>query len=347
MSTGSNRLNRYKYPGAKRLMLEAQELRETTEDYCAQPIDDNLFEWHFTVRGPPETAFDGGYYHGSLSFPTEYPMKPPSIVMFTPNGRFQTNKKICLSISGYHPETWQPSWSVRTALVALIAFMPTKANRAIGSLDFTDVERKKLAIKSRTWRCETCGLIKDLLAQPQDTNKEDSIESVSSSEAGTSRVNERAEEDKKQKQQNNSIDPLDKRLDGQQSSSGNEKEEASDNLSDSQRAEWDSIDNNPRSTGNTKTADSNLTSSEIDDLRNVSRATSRSSSRSRNFSPITSMEQQINVESQSNSISTQNLILRTQNQPEGRRAYQTLVLKSIFTLLLLLILRRVVMVMQA
>lgn len=38
----SNRLLKYKCPGAKRLMLEAQELKDNTEDYCAQPIDDNL-----------------------------------------------------------------------------------------------------------------------------------------------------------------------------------------------------------------------------------------------------------------------------------------------------------------
>lgn len=34
----------------------------------------------------------------------------------------QVNKKICLSISSFHPETWQPSWGIRTALVALMAF---------------------------------------------------------------------------------------------------------------------------------------------------------------------------------------------------------------------------------
>ena len=28
-----------------------------------------------------------------------------------PNGRFETGKKICLSMSAHHPETWQPSWS--------------------------------------------------------------------------------------------------------------------------------------------------------------------------------------------------------------------------------------------
>ena len=63
-----------------------------------------------------------------------YPFKPPSFTMLTPNGRFETSTKICLSISAHHPEHWQPSWSLRTALTALIAFLPTKGHGAIGSL---------------------------------------------------------------------------------------------------------------------------------------------------------------------------------------------------------------------
>jgi hypothetical protein len=55
-------------------------------------------------------------------------------MMLTPSGRFQTNVKICLSISSHHPEHWQPSWSVRTALTALIAFMPSPGAGALGSL---------------------------------------------------------------------------------------------------------------------------------------------------------------------------------------------------------------------
>ena len=88
-------------------------------------IADNLFEWHFTVRGPSDTEFEGGVYHGRIILPTEYPMKPPHIIVLTPNGRFEVGKKICLSISGHHPESWQPSWSIRTALLAIIGFMPT------------------------------------------------------------------------------------------------------------------------------------------------------------------------------------------------------------------------------
>lgn len=51
----NNRLNKYKYPGAKRLMLEAQELKDNTEDYCAQPIDDNLVSLLPQLQLPLET----------------------------------------------------------------------------------------------------------------------------------------------------------------------------------------------------------------------------------------------------------------------------------------------------
>uniref|UniRef100_A0A3B5KSL6 UBC core domain-containing protein n=1 Tax=Xiphophorus couchianus TaxID=32473 RepID=A0A3B5KSL6_9TELE len=40
-------------------------------------LQDNLFEWHFSVRGPPDSDFDGGVYHGRIVLPPEYPMKPP------------------------------------------------------------------------------------------------------------------------------------------------------------------------------------------------------------------------------------------------------------------------------
>ena len=33
---------------------------------------------------------------GKVVFPSQYPYKPPSILMLTPNGRFATNTKLCL-----------------------------------------------------------------------------------------------------------------------------------------------------------------------------------------------------------------------------------------------------------
>ena len=81
--------------------------------------------------------------------PAEYPFKPPAFVMLTPSGRFETGTKICLSISSFHPESWQPSWSVRSALIALIAFMQTPGNGAVGSLETASDVRRQMAIEAR------------------------------------------------------------------------------------------------------------------------------------------------------------------------------------------------------
>ncbi|EEF43076.1 ubiquitin-conjugating enzyme E2 32 [Ricinus communis] len=139
-----------KNPAVKRILQEVKEMQSNpSDDFMSMPLEENIFEWQFAIRGPCDTEFEGGIYHGRIQLPSEYPFKPPSFLLLTPNGRFETQTKICLSISNHHPEHWQPSWSVRTALVALIAFMPTNPNGALGSLDYKKEERRALAIKSR------------------------------------------------------------------------------------------------------------------------------------------------------------------------------------------------------
>ncbi|CAH8276440.1 unnamed protein product [Arabidopsis lyrata] len=143
------RFNR-KNPAVKRILQEVKEMQANPcDDFMSLPLEENIFEWQFAIRGPSDTEFEGGIYHGRIQLPADYPFKPPSFMLLTPSGRFETNTKICLSISDYHPEHWQPSWSVRTALVALIAFMPSNPNGALGSVDYPKEERHALATKSR------------------------------------------------------------------------------------------------------------------------------------------------------------------------------------------------------
>ncbi|RLO01270.1 hypothetical protein DYB28_016014 [Aphanomyces astaci] len=100
-------------------------MTDPSDQYFAAPLEDNMFDWHFTIRGPRDTEFAGGVYHGRILLPSDYPFKPPNIILLTvrtlanhaawlndvkPNGRFEVKKKICLSISAYHPEHWQPAW---------------------------------------------------------------------------------------------------------------------------------------------------------------------------------------------------------------------------------------------
>ncbi|OQR90751.1 ubiquitin-conjugating enzyme E2 [Achlya hypogyna] len=160
----------------KRIRADVREMMtDPSDQYYAAPLESNMFDWHFTIRGPRDTEFEGGIFHGRILLPSEYPFKPPNIILLTPNGRFEVKKKICLSISAYHPEHWQPAWGVRLILEALISFMPTKGEGAIGALDFTAEERKKLAKESVVWSCPQCGSIKDLI--PEETKRDKPVES--------------------------------------------------------------------------------------------------------------------------------------------------------------------------
>ncbi|KAJ4305911.1 hypothetical protein N0V90_001444 [Kalmusia sp. IMI 367209] len=148
-----------KTPTIKRILKEAAELEsQPSPDYHATPLEDNLFEWHFTLRGrPAPSPYAAGIYHGRIVLPATYPLRPPSFRFLTPTGRFEVNREICLSISGHHEETWQPAWGIRTALVAIRSFMDSEAKGQVGGLECDRGVRERMAGESAGWRCGGCG----------------------------------------------------------------------------------------------------------------------------------------------------------------------------------------------
>lgn len=119
----------------------------------AVPDEKNILTWNFLIRGPPDSPFAGGEYHGVLLFPSEYPFKPPGIKMFTPSGRFQPDKKICFSMSDFHPGTWNPAWSVATILTGLLSFMLSD-EMTTGSVTSSDSHKRAFATKSHAWNLQ-------------------------------------------------------------------------------------------------------------------------------------------------------------------------------------------------
>lgn len=94
---------------AKRLTKELKALQKDPikePRITVMPLENNILEMHYIIEGSPGTPYDGGIYHGKLLFPKDYPLRPPSVIMLTPSGRFQPNRRLCLSMSDFHPETW-------------------------------------------------------------------------------------------------------------------------------------------------------------------------------------------------------------------------------------------------
>ncbi|KAM3699133.1 hypothetical protein ACB098_05G002300 [Castanea mollissima] len=138
----------------KRLQKEYRALcKEPVSHVVALPSPNDILEWHYVLEGSEGTPFAGGYYYGKIKFPSEYPYKPPGISMTTPNGRFMTQKKICLSMSDFHPESWNPMWSVSSILTGLLSFMMDNSPTT-GSVNTTVAEKQRLAKSSLAFNCK-------------------------------------------------------------------------------------------------------------------------------------------------------------------------------------------------
>ncbi|KAL6996182.1 Ubiquitin-conjugating enzyme E2 34 [Sarracenia purpurea var. burkii] len=138
----------------KRLQKEYRALcKEPVSHITSRPSPNDILEWHYVLEGSEGTPFAGGYYHGKIKFPSDYPFKPPGISMVTPNGRFMTQKKICLSMSDFHPESWNPMWSVSSILTGLLSFMMDNSPTT-GSVTTTVAEKQRLAKSSLAFNCK-------------------------------------------------------------------------------------------------------------------------------------------------------------------------------------------------
>ena len=68
----------------RRLTRELQAIQKspiTSPRIRTVPNESNILEWHYVIEGSEDSPYHGGYYHGKLIFPKEYPLKPPSVIM--------------------------------------------------------------------------------------------------------------------------------------------------------------------------------------------------------------------------------------------------------------------------
>ena len=152
----------------KRLTKEYRRLKDKPLDnVLAAPFEGNLLKWYFVLHSLDHRDYEGGVYIGVIHFASEYPMKPPDIVFHTPNGRFETNKKICLSFTSYHPESWNPAWSFENMMIGLVSFMLSEEN-ATGVVSCSSSQRRAYAAKSMEFNMKDKDFNKMFLGDVQE-----------------------------------------------------------------------------------------------------------------------------------------------------------------------------------
>eukprot|EP00930_Biecheleria_cincta_P011508 TRINITY_DN114399_c0_g1_i1.p1 TRINITY_DN114399_c0_g1~~TRINITY_DN114399_c0_g1_i1.p1 ORF type:complete len:168 (+),score=20.70 TRINITY_DN114399_c0_g1_i1:71-574(+) len=85
----------------------------------AAPVGDDLFIWSAIILGPQGTPWEGGVWKLDMTFPAEYPNKPPKVQFrteaFHPN--IFPDGQICLDL--LKGPGWSPSYDVAAVLVAI------------------------------------------------------------------------------------------------------------------------------------------------------------------------------------------------------------------------------------
>ncbi|XP_036197153.1 ubiquitin-conjugating enzyme E2 G1 isoform X1 [Myotis myotis] len=116
---------------------DGEELNKNpVEGFSAGLIDDNdLYRWEVLIIGPPDTLYEGGVFKAHLTFPKDYPLRPPKMKFITeiwhPN--VDKNGDVCISILhepgedkyGYEKpeERWLPIHTVETIMISVISML--------------------------------------------------------------------------------------------------------------------------------------------------------------------------------------------------------------------------------
>ncbi|XP_017047207.1 ubiquitin-conjugating enzyme E2 J2 [Drosophila ficusphila] len=196
MSSSSASGGRKQPTAVSRMKQDYMRLKRDPLPYItAEPLPNNILEWHYCVKGPEDSPYYGGYYHGTLLFPREFPFKPPSIYMLTPNGRFKTNTRLCLSISDFHPDTWNPTWCVGTILTGLLSFM-LESTPTLGSIESSNYDKQMYAQKSLAFNlrntnfCELFPeMVEEIKQRLQGTQAAAAAGGIASTSGGAKRSN--------------------------------------------------------------------------------------------------------------------------------------------------------------
>jgi len=88
----------------------------------AGPLDVNLFHWQGTIMGPPDTSYFGGVFFLDITFPSDYPFKPPKIKFITKIYHPNINKDggICLDIL---KTKWSPALTINKVLLSISSLL--------------------------------------------------------------------------------------------------------------------------------------------------------------------------------------------------------------------------------
>ena len=108
----------------KRIQKELIEIcKEPPSNISAGPSNSSdLYHWQATIMGPSDSPYEGGVFFLNISFPSDYPFKPPKLSFTTkiyhPN--INSNGCICVDIL---KTNWSPAFTISKVLLSISSLL--------------------------------------------------------------------------------------------------------------------------------------------------------------------------------------------------------------------------------
>jgi ubiquitin-conjugating enzyme E2 J1 len=119
----------------KRIKYEIKLIKEDPLNIAtAYPHDTGMNIWYAMFMGPYDSPYKNGQYICKILLSENYPFTPPDFVFLTPNGRFDIDKKICLTITGFHSDMWQSTITIKTMLIQIFSVFYQDVDNGIAHL---------------------------------------------------------------------------------------------------------------------------------------------------------------------------------------------------------------------
>lgn len=128
--------------------------------------DDDIYKWGVLIYGPQDTLYEGGVFKATLTFPKDYPLRPPKMKFVTeiwhPN--VAKNGDVCISILhdpgedkyGYEKaeERWLPVHTVETIMISVISMLADPNGDSPANVE-----------AAKEWRKDPSGIFKKKVAR--------------------------------------------------------------------------------------------------------------------------------------------------------------------------------------
>eukprot|EP00051_Salpingoeca_urceolata_P027952 m.484155 g.484155 ORF g.484155 m.484155 type:complete len:176 (-) comp23233_c0_seq1:258-785(-) len=108
---------------AKRIQKELAEITLDPPSNCsAAPKGESIYEWVSTIMGPQNSVYQGGVFFLDITFPQEYPFKPPKVTFRTRIYHCNVNSSgaICLDIL---KDQWSPALTISKVLLSICSLL--------------------------------------------------------------------------------------------------------------------------------------------------------------------------------------------------------------------------------